>query len=282
MKLTPSIEDSRFLKGRWVLGPNHELEYRSEDFSEELKLKASLVAAEPGGLLVSVTQRQKDQKIVTRLFRLLGQWRANEKNQIQFEIEKEKGHNNVLTFQSGWTIDKRHRVVTRTKAQDLKTKRKTSRTLEFDGFWDLTEKNRLTYFIGGESQSALRFRGAFQTHSVLAKRDSLRYQIGLEVSGKPKTRTLTFFGKWKLSRNFELSFEIAANKGQVRTIRWGAEYHLDRFRQIVVALKNKRGEPLGVEITFTRDFIKKDGQFFVRLQKSLEESSMEAGLRFRW
>jgi hypothetical protein len=49
-----------------------------------------------------------------------------------------------------------------------------------------------------------------------------------------------------------------------------------------VSLKSQDGKPLGVEVLFTKDFFGKDGQAFIRFQKSIEESRIEVGGRIKW
>ncbi|MGH7890519.1 MAG: hypothetical protein ACRENF_08220, partial [Thermodesulfobacteriota bacterium] len=134
----------------------------------------------------------------------------------------------------------------------------------------------------GDSNSAFRFRGAFQTKSIIAKKGEIRYQAGVEIGGKQKIQTIALFGKWKLSRSLELAFEIEYEDGQRKAITFGGEYHLDGGRQIIVNLKSKEGDPLGIEVILTKDIFGKDGQAFLRLAKSLEESRVEAGVNFRW
>ncbi len=67
-----------------------------------------------------------------------------------------------------------------------------------------------------------------------------------------------------------------------RVIAFGGEYALSGDSRIAVNLKNRSGEPLGIELILTKDIFGKDGQAFIRLQKSLEESRLEAGMGFKW
>ena len=67
-----------------------------------------------------------------------------------------------------------------------------------------------------------------------------------------------------------------------RPITFGGEYNLDENRQIAVNLTSKEGTPLGIELILTKSIFGKDGQAFIRLQRSLEEFSIEAGMKFQW
>ena len=284
MKLTrfnQLIKDGKAIDGRWQLTHDHEVQYESEGLDEELKFKGSLIAAEPDALVISVTERQSDQKIVTSLVKLRGNWHVNPKNQIIFEVEKESGKNDIFTFRSGWKVNDRNEIIYTYRQENLKTKIKQTQELAFTGYWEISEKNRLTYYIGGDSGSSFRFRGTFQSKSILAKRGEIRYQIGAEVSGKRRVQTVSLFGKWKVSRDLSLDFEMSYQDGN-KIITFGGEYNLGGSRQIAVNLKTEQGAPLGVEVILTQDIFGKDGQFFIRLEKALAETSLEAGVEFKW
>lgn len=275
------IEDGRTVKGRWQISPQHEVQYKKTGLDEEMKVRGSLVAAEPHTLLIALTERQSDQTSVARIAKLTGTWRANSKNQLVFEVEKEGGKNDILTFKAGWRVNSRNEIVYTYERVNLKTKKKESRQLSFDGFWDISEKNRLTYFIGGDPESAFRFRGAFQTKSILARKGEIRYQLGIEVAGKHGPQTIILFGRWKISHDLSLGFEIETERGQ-RVIVFDGEYALGEDSSVQVKLKSKQGNSLGLELTLTKDIFGKNGQAFIRLQKAIEESRVEAEMSFKW
>lgn len=84
-KLNDLLEDSKTIKGKWELTPNHDLQYKSRGLDEEIKLSGTLIAAEASALVFAVTERQKDQKIVTSIHKLTGTWKANPQNQLVFD-----------------------------------------------------------------------------------------------------------------------------------------------------------------------------------------------------
>ena len=129
MKLTKfnsPIQNGKIINGRWEITPNHEVLYASEGLDEEIKFKGSLIAAEPGALVISVTERQSDQKIVTSLVKLSGKWHVNPKNQILFEVEKESGKNDVLTFRAGWEVNDQNQIIYTYRQNILKKKTKVT------------------------------------------------------------------------------------------------------------------------------------------------------------
>lgn len=268
--------------GRWDLTRNHEIRYRSGKNDETLVLKGPIIAAEPNALVIALTQKQSDQKIVTRTAKLTGTWRLDSKNRIVFEVEKSRGRTDKLTFKGAWHVGKSNRLIYAYREAPLKTKRKLKRELVFTGYWDISEDRRLTYWLGGDSDSAFRFRGAFQTKSILAKKGEIRYQAGVEAKGKRAFREIILFGKWKLSRTLSVTFEIEYEEGRRKTIRFGSQMQIRPGVDARFKLKNRRGDRLGIEVIFTKDVLGKNGQAFVRLVRDLEERRIEAGLRGRW
>jgi hypothetical protein len=285
MKLTSLnelIREGEVVKGKWELDENHELLYRARRGEEEVKFKGTLVSVEPGTLVFSTTQKQANGKLVASLFKLTGSWQVDPKNRIVFEVEKKRGKTDKLTFQGTWEVGSAHEIIYTYERTRLKTKTKETQSLVFKGYWDISERHRLTFYLGGDSDSALRFRGAFQTKRLVAKEGEIRYQIGVEVRGRTRLQTVTLFGKWKLARDLELSFEIEYGEGERKAILFGGTYFIGDGTSLEIKLKARDGAPLGAELVLTKEIFGEDGQMFVRLQKTLEESSLEAGVRLRW
>ena len=280
--LNELVVDGKRQKGRWKLGRNGDLSYSVAGKEEETRIKAPLVSAEPDALVASVTARQSDQKITTTMIRLSGAWRTDARNRLVFDVERESGVKDELTFQGAWELSGRQEIVYRLRRTALKTRTKNERTLIFRGFWDLSEKHRLTYSLSGASESAFRFRGTFQTKSILAKTGEIRYQIGIEAEGRRRLRTVTLFGKWLVSKDLGISFESEAGDGIRRTMLFGGEFRLDARGRISVALKHRGGSPLGVELVLTRDLFEGNGNVSIRLQKNLQESRIETGAKIAW
>lgn len=268
--------------GKWKISDRHEIQYWSEDDKSAATLKATVLDVRPAALVLQYTQREDDQKTVTRIYELNGTWRVDPKNRITFIVEKETGKHDVLTFRNIWTVNENHEIEYSFEETALKRREKTLRKLVFRGFWDISERSRITYWLGKDSNSYFRFRGAFQTTSILAKNEEIRYQIGVEVEKRIKTQTITLFGKWKYSRKYGLSFEVEYKDGRKHVIRFGADYSPTSRDHIELDLVNVEGKPLGAQLLLTRDFLKGDGQAFVKLLRNAEESRVEAGATWRW
>lgn len=276
------MDERDVIRGSWTLNDNHELEYREKQDEKAVKLTAPLIAAEPDALVVAVTAKQADKRIVTSTAKLTGRWRANHKNQLVFEVEKEGGRRDILTFRGAWEVNESHEIIYTWEQRWLKRKTKQIQALAFKGHWELSEKNRLTYYLEGSSDSAFRFRGSFKTKSISAREGEIRYQIGVEVAGKKELKTITLFGKWKLSRDFELSFEIEYADGKRYEMRFGAVFHAGDGFTLEAELINREGHSLGIEVILTKELFKGQAETFLRLRKTVEESALEAGMRIPW
>lgn len=272
--LNQLILRSQTIEGTWRLTPDHRLEYRRrrQNGREELVVTAEPIRPKASGLVIGIQEESTDGKVVGRLLTLRGRWQADPQNRLTFLVERERGRHDELRFTGGWEIDDHHEIVYRYP----------SGVLTFQGYWEIAEDKRLTYLLDKATDSAFRFRGSFQTDSLLAKEGALRYQLGVELEGKTEVKTVALFGKWKLSRGLGLQLEIPYRDGFKRNIRFEASYAMDARRSIVARLSTRAGEPLGVELLFTQAFFKVDGEAFLRLKKSMEENRLEGGLRVRW
>ncbi len=273
----------RRVQGEWQLDARHRLRYRSDDEEELISLEASPVAAEAGALVLAVTEKQERGRSVTSLARLKGTWRANAKNKIEFEVERESGRSDVLTFRGTWKVGRSQELCYTWRRKSPGTKAAVLESLTFTGWWDITEKNRLTYTLEGSRDATFRFRGAVQTPSILAKKGAIRYQLGAEaVGGRQKQCVITLFGKWKLSDKLGLNFEMDYADGRRHAIRFGAEFQAAPDLTVAAQLTSTDGDPLGVELVLTRDFLQHQAHGFLRLKRSLRESAVEAGVSLPW
>lgn len=203
----------------------------------------------------------------------------NEKNQIEFQVERESGSKDVLSFRGSWKVGESNEIVYSWR----KTKASGSNTLVFKGFWGLSEDRGLSYTLQGASDETFRLSGAFQTKSILAKKGEIRYQLGAALEGKlGRTRTLTLFGKWKLSDKLSLVFEMESGTRKKSELHFGAEYQFTKDMTCSASLTGKSGEPLGVEVVFARSFFEGNAQTFVRLKRTLAESAVENGVSMHW
>lgn len=268
--------------GVWRLTPSHELQYRRRPGEKEIVLKGKLVEAQANGLSFRASELTTEEEVVWRTLTLRGRWEADPENRLSFLVERGNGKTDRLTLEGAWTLNESQEILYRFQQSGNGSGSEEVGLLRFQGYWDIAEGKRLTYVLDQKSDSAFRFRGAFQTPSILSKRGAIHYQIGIELEGKRELRTVTLFGQWKLSRDLSLSFEIPSRDGSVRGIHFKAVYAINDQNTLSGQLMTKEGEPLGIELIVTREFLKGNGQAFARLRRSLEETAVEGGMRFKW
>ena len=334
-KLSDLQKEAESFDGKWELSPEHEIFYRERRGGDkEATIKGSLVAAEPDALVVSVSvQEDADpnpqrvgtasaragrsrpiRRTVTGLVKLSGKWELDDKNRITFSVKRGLDRYDKLTFQGAWEINDNFQVTYSFESKQVlegsgKRRRrvtKVTQELVFEGLWDLSDKHRLTYLMGFEAacppeqcggMSAFRFRGTFETSSILAKEGEIRYQVGIEYrtsrgAKKQRTQTITLFGKWKLSDDLGISFEIECADGRRSEIRVGTDLSLKGLEgpglrrllpdEISVNLVSSSGKPLGIELVLTKDLFEGNAQVFVRFRESLLESAVETGITIPW
>lgn len=281
-KLNQLILGRETVDGVWKLTPSHELQYRRRSREEEIVLKGQLLKAEAGGLTFRASELTFAGEVIQQSLTLQGRWEASSGNQLSFLVDREEGNVDRLTLEGAWTLNENQEILYRFQQPGSGAGSEEAGLLRFQGYWDIAEGKRLIYVLDRESDSAFRFRGAFQTPSILSKKGAIHYQIGIELEGKSELRTVTLFGQWKLSRDLSLSFEIPSRDGSVRGILFKVVYAINDQNTISGELLTREGEPLGVEVIVTREFLKGNGQAFARLRRSLEETVVEGGMRFKW
>ena len=136
--------------------------------------------------------------------------------------------------------------------------------------------------MGGSADSVFRLRGAFQTRSILAKRGEIRYQLGAKKEWGPKKKTLTLFGKWKVSRDWAVAFEIVYPGGEKRKLVFTAEFDLDAQNHLSARLAGKKGGFTGISLIWTRQDLAKDGKLYIIFERLEKETRIEAGYVVPW
>ncbi len=279
--LNDLLDPGERVDGTWVLTPRHVLQYRRRGPDGAVALTGDLVETDATGLTFQVTGQQVGEDLVGRTLTLRGRWQADAKNRLTFLVEREGGRHDRLTLRGGWAVGPHQELryqYQRAGADD----RARPQTLTFAGAWDLTARRQLTYVLDVGEDSTFRFRGTLQTPSILAKTGELRYQLGVEVAGRRRVQTLTVFGVWRLSRTLGVMFEVPYAGGRVGTMTFGASYRAGDGGTVTAALTARDGRPLGVEVVFSREILRGQGEAFVRLRRALDETAVEGGVRVRW
>ncbi len=93
---------------------------------------------------------------------------------------------------------------------------------------------------------------------------------------------VTLFGKWKIKKGIGLVFEIEREDGKIQAIVFGAEAKLTDKGTVSFNLRNSLNKEIGAELELSHDILGRDGQAFLRLLKSKQESTILAGVGWRW
>lgn len=274
------------IKGFWEIDSNHDLRFKIQEslrerFGRELVFKGEFLKAEAGELDFTYKIRNRDGKLSLRTFRFFGKWDADENNRLKFTLNKSKGSTESLTLNGAWRTGKRHELIYTYRKQVLKTKTKKTKRIVLRGYWNIAGKRKAEYVLEGDSGERIRFRLAYSTPIILANKNEIRFQIGIEVTGRRRsaTREIVLFGKWKLKRDLSLSFEVEYRNGEWHSLNFTAKYRLNAQTQIEAALTARNGDDLDVSITLTREFAASEGEAYLSLTRSLTGGAVEGGVR---
>jgi len=273
-------------KGQWQLNPNYDLEFtlaqNSSQFrNDRLAIKGEIVSCDNDELAFEVATIDKRGLTHIQLLKLSGAWQADELNRISFVVEK-KASPETLTLQNIWQVNRNQQITFSYEKINLKTKTKISRNLTFQGFWQINSANRLTYILSHSSKSIFDFRAQLESPNLYPKEKAIKYRIGIGLrEDRPqRVKIISLYGAWKFSRKLGVLFEMEYGRGNIRALKFDANANLSKKDQITLSLLARKGEPLGINLTFRHRFLKKlDAEAFLKLKKLEREAGIEAGLR---
>jgi hypothetical protein len=273
------------LKGTWSLTDDHQLrltleEWRRKTFGDQLVLRGEIIDVRRNSLLFSVTTKTKDNMPSSYLLELSGSWQADKHNRITFKVDKEQSRPDLLIFNGAWQIDENYKIIYTCQNKQLVRKNKQIRSLAFKGRWDIRNKARLSYIIDADSDSKFNF----STSAGVFRNGYIQYELGIGLSSRkqPVKRSITFSGKWKIKRGLGLVFEVQRGEGKIQEIVFGAEANLGDKGRVSFNLRNSLNKKVGAELELSRDIFQGDGQAFLRLLESKQESAIIAGVGWKW
>lgn len=271
--------------GRWALTAQHELALtlaEAQGLDDRLTLHGEFLTADAHELAFAVTTIAGDSRH-TRLLKLGGRWQADAQNRLTFLVAKAAGGEDRLTLDGLWEVGRRHELLYRYRTRELRRGLKRERTLILRGVWDLTSRTGLSYVVGMDPESAFQFRVGVRTPSLRPETGRIVYEVGIGLARRrhPVRRLVTLFGTWKLDRRLGLSFEIEAGQGRRQTIHFEGRAAVSDRDRVSVALRSRRGEPLGLELAVTRTWLK-DAELFARLTRRDGVPGIEVGGRIPW
>lgn len=272
-------------KGSWSLNRNHDLEFVLSDTKEKarpevLVFRGTIISTKFDSLAFELKRIDFRGQSHLQVIELTGAWQTDEFNRIIFLVKKEYAPDKLI-LSGQWQVNRNQQIVYKYEKTSLKTREKTNCTLGFSGYWQISEPGRLTYNFEHSSVSRFDFKVAIESPSLYPKEGCIKYRLGIgakeEAAG---SKTVVLFGNWRLNKDFSLDFEMGYGNRIKRSIKFGAQLYLTRQDSVVLSLSNSKNRPLGICITFSHKFLKKSGDFFLRLEHSGKSSGLEAGLTF--
>jgi hypothetical protein len=281
-----SREDSPFhkitFKGHWNLTSDHRLQLtldksHTQVFGDTLVFKGLLGEPKASNLTFTLRGGRTPSGKGKRTLRLKGVWQADRQNRLTFLSERVKEQReHRITLSGAWEVGKNNILIYRYTQKALK---KQTHEIRFSGVWHILESRAIEYRLEGKGPSRFLFRVALRTPTLRAHQNKIPFRVGIQLK-KTKTlsRNITLLGTWKLRRKLELSFEMDYGNGKIRHIHFATTFYVNKKNQLTMRLNNKKGEPLNMEVVFTRKFWE-DSEFFLRLRHGKPRTALEGGLR---
>lgn len=272
------------LDGTWALTPAHDLAFTVHGSQaaarQTIHLRGALERAGAHQLVFALRRGAAESRAAERLT-LAGRWHADTRNRLVFLVEKADGSADRLTLQGGWQVGPRHEILYQYR-QPAGVLAATVRTLRFTGTWDVTARDRLVFHVEGADNSTFEFRASLRSPVLNARDGRIVYEVGV---GAARRRTapsrVVFFGRWKLHRDLAVSFELAGAGGRPQSLRFEGTYALTPRHELEVELLGRRGEPLGLAVTFSRH-VMENGRGFLRVRRRGPETEAVGGLQWRF
>lgn len=275
------------LKGKWGIGPNHNLNFTlrktpTQAGGERLLLESKIIQAKANSLVFSLSTQGKAGTHALRLLQLKGKWQADKYNRLQFLVKKIKT-SDTLTFQGSWQV-KNNSLMYTYRETSLITKTKRTQILRFQGYWQINKPNRLTYILDTKGDSSFEFKAYLETPSLIGKKGAIKYRVGIGLKGSRlfKTETITLYGVWKLHRKTGLSLDIDYGEGRVKAIDFGAFVRINKNNKITFKLSNRERKDLGISVEFSRSFLKDSAEWFLKVLAEYKYPRFKWGITIPW
>lgn len=272
-------------EGKWHINKNYDLELvlsanKYQSAEDSLVIKGEIISTDRDALTFEFKSYDKKGMCHIRLLKLSGSWGADEYNRIIFAVKRQITPD-LLFFEGIWQITRNQEIVYSFEKTDLKRKTRISRALIFKGFWQIDRANQLSYVLEHSSVSRFDFRCQLESLNLRPKESAIKYRLGIGMREQKAhaLKTVSLYGTWKFSRNLGLSFQMDYGKGRVRKIEFGGNIYLSGRDEAVFSLATRRGEPLGMCVTFTHRFLRKScAEALLRLKRLGKESAVETGV----
>ncbi|RKY36410.1 MAG: hypothetical protein DRP78_03695 [Candidatus Omnitrophota bacterium] len=277
------------LEGKWNLDEQYKLSFclrktKTQFEGDKLYFKTHLVGASAQSLVLAIGSQQ-DTKLEgvynVEILKLNGRWQADRFNQLSFLVTRSYSGYDTLTLQGMWAV-KNNCIVFRRKKTKLLTKDNIHEEIVFKGFWQILRRNCLSYVLDVKSNSTFAFKVNFGTTNIMAKKDVIKYRVGIGSEKKVREKIFSLSGTWTFGRERGLFFNVDYGNNKFKTIKFGFTVYLAQKEKIVLELQNDVGEKLGIQVCFTKSFWKRDARCFLRFKNMTKNMRVEAGVDIVW
>jgi len=276
------------LDGEWQLDKENDLNFvirktKTQAGGEKLTLRTKLIKAGSNALAFSLDTQGKSGTHQAQWLELKGKWQADKYNRLQFLIKEQVIKNRPLTFQGLWEVRQNTLVYTYKKSLSG-VKLKQSHDLYFKGYWQINQKNRLTYILDSENLSQFDFRAYLETPNLIGKRGQIKYRLGIGAKGDKlfKVQIISLYGVWKLNRKAGLSLVVDYAGAGTKAIDFGAFVWINEKTKVTLGLVSKQGKDTGISLTLNKSFFKTKAEWFLRAASQASRPGFEWGINLPW
>lgn len=275
------MPDRLQFQGQWRLNSNYDLVLNLKEKGRfkrrRLILKGNILNYQRDCLVFQIRGRPQPTETKIYLLKLKGHWRSDRFNRIIFEVKK-RSKPDILIFKGAWNVNEKQQVI----YEYTKLKTKDKQILIFNGFWEFSSCSRLSYKLQNSSESSFSFRVSLGSPNIYPKRGTIKYTVGVGLKKRRRIRIVSLYGTWKFSRKLGLVFEMDYG-GRLKAIQFGATVNLTKRDRLILMLKGKDGNLLGINLTFKYKYLaREDLEYFLRLGRDKKISSIKIGATIRF
>ena len=269
------------LRGTWSLDNDHRLvltldKWGNQIAGNKITLASELIDVNDNRVSFALISRDSEGNNHLYMVTLGGSWQADAHNRLSFNIAKEKGSPDRLILQGAWEVNKQNEIYYSYAKQVRGKKEKTAKSITLKGYWDISEKYKLTYVVNKEMKTGVSFKVSVGKSNARG----LQYEIG--IGAMPSKKTVTLLGEWRVTRDRGVLFEMPCGEGEKQKVILGAWCKLKKNLNLEMRLQNGDGEDLGVTVTLSRQIVKGQGEAFIRALRSQKEMAIAVGAGVRW
>lgn len=253
------------------------IEVRSEGPEGPLALSGTVAGADERALRIALS----GQGGALRTVGVTGRWRLDERQRLGFVVEGSgtPAASRTLTFEGAWETSPDNELSYRLR----KAPGEIERRIKFAGYWALWGDRGLRYVLQRTSgrSDALEFEGAFRTRSLYPSRGKVLFALGARGRRGPRSRSIALYGEWKIGRAGSVELEWAP--GPRGRLRFGATYAMDERREATVTLTFPGSTtPAGIELVLKRRSRDRSSELTLTGGMSPAERRLIAAWTKRW